>query len=337
MKVFYNEAYTAAAHAFDTTRKSGEIATAMAEGSVPGCEVADPIDFVDLAEKLIEETHASAYVEAIRTGEPHELAESQGFNWDEGIWVMAVNSTAGVLAAVDEALATGGSSGSLSSGLHHARRAGGAGYCTVNGLAMAATRATELISGTVVILDLDAHCGGGTNELIGGDGRILHLDLSTSSFDSYSPDGDDELTVLHGPTDVEYLEHVHSFLALIPDDTGLVIYNAGMDPHPTVSAEGLAQRERLVAAWCARHGVPAAFVLAGGYTWGVTMDELVDLHLNTVRAFAGREPSARGDLSSATRQPTHTTKQDYLDGSDHNNQDPGQQIAVQPSELREIR
>ncbi|MCH2412947.1 MAG: hypothetical protein MK189_08235, partial [Acidimicrobiales bacterium] len=200
----------------------------------------------------------------------------------------------------DEARATGGSSGSLSSGLHHARHARGEGYCTVNGLAMAATRATELVSGTVVILDLDAHCGGGTNELIGGDGRILHLDLSTSSFDSYSPDGDDELTVLHGPSDVEYLEHVHGYLGRIPDDTGLVIYNAGMDPHPGVSAEGLAQRERLVAAWCARNSVPVAFVLAGGYTWGITMDELVDLHLHTVRAFAGRssrtarEPSVTG-------------------------------------------
>jgi len=269
---------------------------------VPGCEVVDPIDFVDLAEKLIEETHASAYVEALRTGEPHELAASQGFNWDEGIWGMAVNSTAGVLAAVDEALATGGSSGSLSSGLHHARRAGGVGYCTVNGLAMAATRATELVSGTVVILDLDAHCGGGTNELIGGDGRILHLDLSTSSFDSYSPDGDDELTVLHGPSDVEYLEHVSAYLGRIPDDTGLVIYNAGMDPHPTVSAEGLAQRERLVAAWCASHGVPAAFVLAGGYTWGITMDELVDLHLHTVKAFAGR-PSRAASEPSVTGRP----------------------------------
>ena len=48
MKVFYNEAYTAAAHAFDTTRKSGEIATAMAEGCAPGCEVVDPIDFVEI-------------------------------------------------------------------------------------------------------------------------------------------------------------------------------------------------------------------------------------------------------------------------------------------------
>jgi acetoin utilization deacetylase AcuC-like enzyme len=176
------------------------------------------------------------------------------------------------------------------------------GYCTVNGLAMAATHATELVSGTVVILDLDAHCGGGTNELIGGDGRILHLDLSTSSFDSYSPDGDDELTVLHGPSDVEYLEHIQGCLGSIPDDTGLVIYNAGMDPHPTVSAEGLAQRERLVAAWCARHGVPAAFVLAGGYTWGITMDELVDLHLHTVRAFAGR-PSRAAREPSVTGRP----------------------------------
>jgi len=302
MKVFYNKAYTAAAHAFDTTRKSGEIATAMDEGCAPGCELVDPVDFVDLAEELIEATHAPAYVEALRTGEPHDLAGSQGFSWDEGIWDMAVNSTAGVLAAADEALATGGSSGSLSSGLHHARHAGGAGYCTVNGLAMAATRATELVSGTVVILDLDAHCGGGTNELVGGDGRILHLDLSTSSFDSYRPDGNDQLTVLHGPSDLEYLEHVHGYLGRIPDDTDLVIYNAGMDPHPGVSAEGLAQRERLVAAWCARNSVPMAFTLAGGYTWGITMDELVDLHLHTMRAFAGRS-SRPAHESSVTGRP----------------------------------
>ena len=288
MKVFYNEAYMAPAYAFATTRKSGEIAAAIDEGCAPGCELVDPAGFVDLAEELIEATHDPSYVEALRTGEPSDLAESQGFTWDDGIWDMAVNSTAGVLAAVDEALATAGSSGSLSSGLHHARRGGGVGYCTVNGLAMAATRATELVTGTVVILDLDAHCGGGTHDLVGDDGRVLHLDLSTSSFDCYRPDGADELTILHAPTDVEYLEHVHGYMGRIPDDTGLVLYNAGMDPHPGVSAQGLARRERLVAAWCARNGVPAAFVLAGGYTWGITMDELVDLHLETMRAFAGR-------------------------------------------------
>ncbi|MBT3686722.1 MAG: hypothetical protein HOG52_05665 [Actinobacteria bacterium] len=302
MKVFYNEAYIAPAHVLDTTRKSGEIATAMGEGRAPGCEMVDPVDFVGLAEELIEETHAPACVEALRTGEPSGLAGSQGFTWDAGIWDMAVNSTAGVLAAVDEALATGGSSGSLSSGLHHARRAGGAGFCTVNGLAIAATRATELLTGRATILDLDAHCGGGTHELIGGNERILHIDLSTSSFDCYSPSGDNELAVLHGPSDVEYLEHVTGCLGRIPDDTGLVIYNAGMDPHPGVSAGCLKQRERLVAAWCARYGVPVAFVLAGGYTWSITMDELVNLHLHTVRAFAGRS-------SLAAREPSVTGHQ----------------------------
>jgi hypothetical protein len=30
------------------------------------------------------------------------------------------------------------------------------------------------------------------------------------------------------------------------------------------------------------------FVLAGGYTDWISMDELVDLHLHTVRAFASR-------------------------------------------------
>jgi len=47
-----------------------------------------------------------------------------------------------------------------------------------------------------------------------------------------------------------------------------------------------------IAAWCTRHSVPVAFVLAGGYTWGITMDELVDLHLDTVKAFAGRSSQA---------------------------------------------
>ena len=285
MRVYFNDRYMAPAHDADTTRKSGEIAAAIDEGCAPGCELVDPVDFVGLAEELIEATHDPAYVEALSTGEPHELAESQGFTWDEGIWEMAANSTAGVLAAVDEALATDGPCGSLSSGLHHARCGEGAGYCTVNGLAVAANHATGLVDGTVVILDVDAHCGGGTNELIGDNPRILHLDLSTSGFDRYQPDGANKLQVLSSPTDAEYLERVDQYLELIPDDTGLVIYNAGMDPHPTISADCLAERERRAATWCAEHRVPVAFVLAGGYTSSISMEELVDLHLHTIRAF----------------------------------------------------
>ena len=285
MRVYFNDRYMAPAHDADTTRKSGEIAAAIEAGRVPGVELADPAHLVDLAEQLISTVHAPEYVEALQTGQPNYLATSQGFTWDEGIWEMAANSTAGVLAAVDEALATGGPCGSLSSGLHHARCGEGAGYCTVNGLAVAANHATGLVDGTVVILDVDAHCGGGTNELIGDNPRILHLDLSTSGFDRYQPDGANKLQVLSSPTDAEYLKRVDQYLELIPNDTGLVIYNAGMDPHPTISADCLAERERRAATWCAEHRVPVAFVLAGGYTSSISIEELVDLHLHTIRAF----------------------------------------------------
>jgi acetoin utilization deacetylase AcuC-like enzyme len=87
--------------------------------------------------------------------------------------------------------------------------------------------------------------------------------------------------------DGRYLDELDELLAEAPKDANLVLYNAGMDPHPGVSSEALAERERRVADWRAETGVPLAFVLAGGYLGALDQDELVDLHLHTVRAFAG--------------------------------------------------
>jgi acetoin utilization deacetylase AcuC-like enzyme len=70
----------------------------------------------------------------------------------------------------------------------------------------------------------------------------------------------------------------------------LVIYNAGMDPiNAGISRSTLAWREETVAEWREALDVPLVFALAGGYTWGsVSMDELVNLHRFTIRAFAER-------------------------------------------------
>ena len=141
MKIFYNDGYVAPNHSFDTTRKAAWIADAIHETGVPGVELVDPACFTGLAEQVIESIHDTEYIDALRTGKPEALASSQGFVWDEGIWEMALNSTAGVLGAVTEALASGSSAGSLSSGLHHARAGEGSGFCTVNGLAGAARHA----------------------------------------------------------------------------------------------------------------------------------------------------------------------------------------------------
>ena len=302
-KVFFNESYVAATHSFETTRKAKWIIDKFksdrdrSSALLPSLiEIIDPANYRAEAEKWIIETHDQEYVEALVTGNPVKLSESQGFEWDSGIWEMSVNSTAGIIAAVHHVLETSGrgeivNAGSLSSGLHHARSHRGSGYCTVNGLAIGAlaARDTFLTSpqpGHVVVLDVDAHCGGGTHSFIGQSEHILHLDLSVNAFDSYKPMNGNKLTVLNSPSDKEYLLHLSDLFEKIPSDTKLLLYNAGMDPYPTVSQCLLKHRENLVSKWCEEHGIPVVFVLAGGYLGAFSKSELVAAHMSTINAFS---------------------------------------------------
>ena len=167
------------------------------------------------------------------------MAESQGFDWDPALWPMVLASNGGVLPAARSALADG-VAGSLSSGLHHARYDEGSGFCTFNGLVIAAKAllASGAVS-SVLIVDLDAHCGGGTAQLIDGDTRIWHADVAVSSFDSYVGRTNSQLHDVVGAAD--YLPAVRQSLAhaerIGPFD--LCLYNAGMDPYQGCAIGGL--------------------------------------------------------------------------------------------------
>jgi acetoin utilization deacetylase AcuC-like enzyme len=162
VKIFYSPHYTIATHSFETTRKSRWIAESLAAEPIGGIELVAPEPTSATALGCV---HDPEYVDAVRTGHPRELAQSQGFRWDPALWEMVCSSNGGVVAAVIEALRTSRVSGSVSSGLHHARRTRGAGFCTFNGLVLAARAAFDAGARTVLILDLDAHCGvGGTLE-----------------------------------------------------------------------------------------------------------------------------------------------------------------------------
>ena len=89
----------------------------------------------------VERVHDPAYVQAVGTGEPRALAESQGFAWDPQLWPMVLASNGGAVAAARAAPASSASPAHSSSGLHHARYGRGAGFCTFNGLAIAALAA----------------------------------------------------------------------------------------------------------------------------------------------------------------------------------------------------
>lgn len=292
MKLYYSPDYVGSAHGFDTTRKARWIADSLAARPIGGVDILAPSP---LAVDDVLRVHQGGYVDAVRTGAPSMLAESQGFAWDPALWSMVLASNGGVLAAAHAAL-DDGVAGSLSSGLHHARYDEGSGFCTFNGLVIAAKAllAAAAVS-SVLIVDLDAHCGGGTAQLIEGDTRIWHADVAVDGFDSYAGQSNSELSDVVDAAD--YLPAVQRALAHV-DRIGpfdLCLYNAGMDPYQGCAIGGLAgitgdvlaRREQLVFQWCRGRGVPVAFVMAGGYVGqGLAQQTLVDLHRLTIAGAA---------------------------------------------------
>jgi acetoin utilization deacetylase AcuC-like enzyme len=303
VNLYYSPEYTSSAHSFETTRKAAWVADSLLADPIAGVELVTP---QPLTWEQVARVHDPRYVHAVQTGSPAYLAESQGFNWDPALWPMVSSSNGGAVAAALNALERG-VAGSLSSGLHHARRETGVGYCTFNGLVIAAREALAAGASSVLILDFDAHCGGGTASLIAEDEHVWQVDVAVNSFDYY-PDalrdrsrGRLWFSLVHRSDD--YLTEIARGLDEAarrrpprPDGPGydLCLYNAGMDPHQSsaggltgITTDVLASREQMVFEWARIQGIPIAFVLAGGYLGrGLDRAGLVALHRLTIAAAA---------------------------------------------------
>jgi acetoin utilization deacetylase AcuC-like enzyme len=285
-RVFFNDAYTACAYRWDTTRKSAWIAEALRVRPIDGVVLDDPSSFTDTAEAIVRRVHESTYVDAVRSGEPADLAASQGFTWDAGLYPTAIAHSAGLVAATERVLRHGDPwAGSLSSGLHHASFERGKGFCTFNGLAVAAQHAYDLGARHILVIDFDAHCGGGTYSTT-RHLPVTQIDVSCESYDRWRPVDTDLSSELMDAQVDNYLDTIRRALerATARGPWDFVIYNAGMDPRNSgVPAEQLAERERLVAQWCT---APTIVTLAGGYTSNISEHHLVSLHRSTFEAFA---------------------------------------------------
>jgi acetoin utilization deacetylase AcuC-like enzyme len=82
MKIFYSQSYTIAMHSFETTRKSRWIAESLEREPMAGIELIAP---KPASATALNRVHDPKYVDAVRTGNPRELAESQGFR-SSGKW-----------------------------------------------------------------------------------------------------------------------------------------------------------------------------------------------------------------------------------------------------------
>ena len=145
------------------------------------------------------------------------------------------------------------------SGFHHAEYAVAKGFCTFNGLVVAAVVLLQEGADRIGILDADHHEGDGTEQILGQLGfhdRVHHISVGERWFEP---------------------EHAVDFFKRLPKilDTfagcDVVLYQAGADPHIHDPLGGwlhdIDLRERDARVFTRLHelGVPVAWNLAGGY------------------------------------------------------------------------
>lgn len=282
----WNERYcTAAASTNSTTKQKMVVEMALAAGLVELRDV--PFDAA-AAWADIATVHDPAFVEAVRTGEPRGLAQSQGFTWSPAFAEGLARIWSGHLAACRLALAEGMVLHPVS-GAHHAGYARGSGFCTFNYLVGAAR---ALLAGgleRVAVVDLDAHQGDGTLQLAGPNPAIALFDIAGSCW--CEARGANRLAYQVARDATAYRTALRALPAFLDGvRPQLVQYQAGVDPFeedPVGGIDGvgeavLAERDRLVIAEVRRRGIPLVVNLAGGYVRGVSER----LHVNTVSIMA---------------------------------------------------
>jgi len=270
---------------------------AEAEGLV--ATMTAPFD-AEQAWTAIATVHNPAYVEAVRTGSPRGLAESQGFpRWSPEFAESVARIWSGHLAACKIAR-DGGMALHPVSGAHHADFGRGSAYCTFNYLVGAARAVAADMERTVAIIDLDAHAGDGTFRLAGDEPAIALFDIAASRWVDAPRTDRIEYHVVNDAEEYRAaLDRLPAFLDRV--QPGLVQYQAGMDPFENDSVGGitgvteafLEARDRFVIEAVRSRGIPLVVNLAGGYVRGVSER----LHVTTIRAMAEwkRREAARGD------------------------------------------
>ncbi len=246
--------------------------------------------------------HTAEYVDAIRTGEPRELAESQKFPWSPELYASVCLTNGGVHAAAGHALQTGVSA-ALASGFHHACADHGEGFCTFNGLVVALEklRAENRIR-RAAVLDMDLHYGNGTASLAESRDWMFALSIYGNDYWRNVPHRDVE-NIRHpaGPNHAgaalpngcrgdEMLAIVEKNLPqLLKSKPDVLLYQAGADPFRDdpyspldLGHDDLEARDRRVFEFAKQHGIPVAWVLAGGYTKDTS--QVVQVHVNTAHA-----------------------------------------------------
>jgi acetoin utilization deacetylase AcuC-like enzyme len=219
--------------------------------------------------------HDASFVEDVL-----QLRRPNGFGSFSTSVARSVLYTCGACYDSARAALTEGISSSLTSGFHHAGPRSGRGFCTFNGLMVAATRLLD--QGHVrrlAIIDCDYHYGDGTQAIIDAQdlaSKVLHVSFGEK---------------YRKPAQAAaYLAAVAALRgelrAFAPE---LIIYQAGADPHVDDPMGGLLttsqmrERDHVLFAIARELSIPITWNLAGGYQIESdgSIPRIVELHMNT--------------------------------------------------------
>lgn len=168
------------------------------------------------------------------------------------------------------------------SGFHHAGYSTPEGFCTFNGLMICARLVRKSHKIRTGILDIDAHYGNGTDDI------IQHLKIDY--VDHYTFGGDVRKNSAEGLNEIlrdipKIIEGMHA------NGCKLLMYQAGADPHINdplggfYTSEQLIERDRSVFETCKRLKLPVVWNLAGGYQtvpgekdFAKSIQPVIDIH-----------------------------------------------------------
>jgi acetoin utilization deacetylase AcuC-like enzyme len=277
MKVFYNPNMSTPSHGYSPS--GSKPAAAVADWQARGLDI-QIVDFEPATKEDLYLAHDKKFVDNVlscREANGHgnrrpEIAES--CRW-----------TVGSMMAAAEAALTEGITCSPSSGFHHAGFSVASGFCTFNGLLVAAIKMIRQRSCNMVgIIDCDAHWFDGVVDIC----DTLGLNDEIKAW-SYGGEFSERKTFRQS----ELIDQLGQTLSGMKEDgVELIIYQAGADPYENdplsgpcgMTIEQLRERDRFMFRTCLDLGLPIAYDHAGGYAKDAKggISEVLEIHRNTI-------------------------------------------------------
>jgi acetoin utilization deacetylase AcuC-like enzyme len=290
LPIFYNPRMTVPSNN-SFSPSAGKPAAVVADwASIP--TIADHVEVVSfnpVGEKTIAQAHAPDYVRGVLASEV-----ANGFNNRLPEVAQSLPYTVGsIVAAAKYVLREGRAASepsaavSPTSGFHHANHAHGWGFCTFNGLVVAAMELKRLgLANSIVILDYDYHHGDGTDDIIKRLGLDYIQHFSAGSVYKSPADAPRLLDEIN----MRFVEGLGGKRSQPRPPADVVLYQAGADQHRddplggVLSTAELADRDYQVFRNARLYGIPIVWNLAGGYQLDKAgrIEPVLEIHRNTM-------------------------------------------------------